>query len=192
MVPGRLLVAVVFVVALTACIPARGDKSYQNFVKAAENAPSDGYTMYWLGREFEAGGVTFEGPSVDDFGQEVELGGVLMSYTADGSQSFDLGLTVETQPAWVDAKSRGIFRIPGNAVRRDVSVAGHPAESVVFPANPGLSGIQGIQVHVNVGDTSILATVSTFVPAGGGPDPNPLKDEETLLRVLDQLRPYPD
>ena len=186
------LVTLAACVLLFACTDSgRGDQSYQNFLKAAKQAPSDGYTMYWLGRQFDAGGVTFAGPSVDDFGQEVDGGGILMSYTAQGPDRYDIRLTVETQSAWADAKSRGIFRIPGNARTRDVTIGGHMGELLVRPAPPGLQGIQGIQLHLDLGDTSLLATVSTYVPAGGGPDPNPLKNEDTFLSAMQNLRPYP-
>jgi hypothetical protein len=51
------------------------DQDFQNFVALAERAQEEGFTAYWLGRSFDAGGLTFEGPSVADFGADVTGGG---------------------------------------------------------------------------------------------------------------------
>jgi len=51
------------------------DQDFQNFVALAEGANEEGFTAYWLGRSFEAGGLTFEGPGVADFGADVTGGG---------------------------------------------------------------------------------------------------------------------
>jgi hypothetical protein len=50
------------------------DRGFRNFRERIENAQEEGFEVYWLGREFTAGGLTFRGPSVPDYGDEVDGG----------------------------------------------------------------------------------------------------------------------
>ncbi len=63
---------------------------FDNFKRVVATADKDGYTPYWLGREFTAGGFTFHGPYVSDLpGAKVEGGGVDMDYSADTPRGGD-------------------------------------------------------------------------------------------------------
>src|SRR5438477_8233438 len=75
---GTICGAVVLLGACSALGTGARDQAYKNFLTAVAKAPQDGYTPYWLGRECEAGGLTFTGPSVPDFCAYVEGDGVSM------------------------------------------------------------------------------------------------------------------
>ena len=56
--------------------PATDEHYFENFKTAIASADTDGYTPYWLGRGFTAGGLTFAGPYVGDLTVEKVQGGV--------------------------------------------------------------------------------------------------------------------
>jgi hypothetical protein len=142
-----------------------------------------------LGREFDAGSYTFSGPSVADFG-DVTNGSLTLTYNAqDANGGFGLTIVLFSRTAWAAAQSAGLGRIPRNARTENVTVAGHPATLVVIPAGAG--DAHALQLQLETGDTVIRAGIAVTVPPGGGPDPNPLSDEQTFLNVLQNLRPYP-
>lgn len=161
------------------------DQDYKNFLTAASRASSDGYTMYWLGRSFSAGGLTFEGPGVPDFGGEEAGGGVAMSYSAQGGAA-GLNIGVLSAAAW---GRRAEAPVPGSKAKT-VMVLGRPAELQSAPA--GTRPVNALTLIMSLGDTHVVAVAHAIGPVTpGGPDANPLIDEATFLSVLEQLRPYP-
>jgi hypothetical protein len=81
---------------------------------------------------------------------------------------------------------------PGAAqvTQRPVTVGGHPATLLEksIPARP----VNSVEIIITVGDTTALLVAGSGGPATpGGPDVNPLLDEQTFLNVLQNLRPYP-
>jgi hypothetical protein len=76
-------------------------------------APQDGYTPYWLGRGFVAGGLTFTGPYTADFAEEVEGGGSWGVYIAKVGKQGAVTLSVRSYSA--AAWARLPLHVPPNA-----------------------------------------------------------------------------
>lgn len=72
---------------------AANRQGFENFETAV--ASDRNYDIYWLGREFEAGGLLYKGPDVADFGDDVEGGGLGMDYVAAVG---DLKLVLYSRP----------------------------------------------------------------------------------------------
>ncbi len=188
---GSLLAVVGLVAVVIACSGESADTAptmsgsfdehfFNNFKKAVEDAKADGYTPYWLGKRFEAGGLTFEGPYVDDFFDGLSGGGVSFAYAASVAPSGLVTLDfAEYSPAASSEVSAFYARQPG----RDVTVAGLSAK--LMPAREGVR-----RLVVQAGDTMILVRTHAMGSTGGS-DRNPLFDGETLLAVMENLRPYP-
>ena len=71
---GLLLMAAIAAAAGQSC-GSEQPTQYDNFVAAAARADTEGWKPYWLGRSFTAGGLTFLGPGIGDFGEPIEGGG---------------------------------------------------------------------------------------------------------------------
>jgi hypothetical protein len=182
---GLVIAAAVFAAACT--LGTDREAGWHNFQTAVAHAPQDGYTVYWLGREFQAGGLTFTGPDVADFGTEVSGGGLEMSYnTSRGG----LNLTLYSPAAW-QTRTESV-RTPANAIRKQVVVLGTTASLFVIPGGAGTDRpVNELQLNVNLGGTWVRALAGSGGPiTPGGPDTNPLVDEQTFLNVLQNLRPY--
>ena len=174
------------------------DQDFQNFVALAERAQEEGFTAYWLGRSFDAGGLTFEGPSVADFGADVTGGGIDMSYDARivGEGTVPLNLTLYTEEAWEHAENEicesGHCQTQSRdpARRQNVRLLGRDALLLLIAG--GTRPVNSARLIIDMGDTMVLAAAGSGGPAvPGGPDLNPLIDPGELLRVMEQLRPYP-
>jgi hypothetical protein len=167
---------------------------YSNFQRAVAKAPQQGYTPYWLGRSFEAGGLTFNGPFVADFGDEVSGGGLSASYDADLTSIprgvVELSLQFESPAAWArDEPLVAHPRDPG-AQSSTVQLLGQDATLWSIPG--GTRPVNQLQVVLQFGTTTVIVRGESGGPAKpGSPDVNPLVDEATLLSVLAHLRPYP-
>ena len=165
---------------------------YENFVDLAEQADELGFTPYWLGRSFEAGGLIFEGPSVADFGADVTGGGISASYAAriQGGGTAPLNLTLYSPEAWRRVED-GVMNPRDPTTRRNVVVAGHDAEMLIISA--GTRPVNAIRLVIHQGETTILANAGSVGPAmEGGPDLNPLVEPDTLLAAMQQLRAWPE
>jgi hypothetical protein len=181
------LIASAVLVTSMSCTTAPSQDRYANFQTAVAHAPQDGYTPYWLGRSFQAGGLTFVGPITGDPGYEVDGGGISMDYAAAvlKSGAVSVRLTDYTPAAW--AKNGVGFQ---NAAGRAVEVAGLPA--TINEEAAGTRPVNDVWVIIHAGETTVLALVNAGGnPTPGGPELNPLIDEITLLNVLQHLRPYP-
>jgi len=199
------LSSVLILVTAAACgqMPGRAerdtDQYFQNFVKLAERANEEGFTAYWLGRSFEAGGLTFEGPGVADFGADVTGGGIDMSYAArvQGGGTVPLNITLYTPEAWLYAENeicesgRCQTQSRDPSTRETVRLLDRDAELLLIAG--GARPVNVAVVIVDLGDTMVVAKAhATSSTVGGGPDPNPLIDPKELLRVMEGLRPYPE
>src|SRR6266496_2942698 len=110
---GAICGVAALMMACGALAGRNSDQGYKNFVTAAAKAEQDGYTAYWLGREFQADGRTFNGPSVADFG-DVESGSMTMSYNAkDSNGGFGMTMVLFSRQAWSQAQASGLGRVPG-------------------------------------------------------------------------------
>jgi hypothetical protein len=157
-----------------------------NFKTVVATAPRDGYTPYWLGQEFEAGGQQFRGPFTSVIGHEVPGGGVSTDY--DALSGMSLTITSYSPAAWAQSSVR-TSALQQGATSAPVTSGAHDAELLRIPFHGRLLGLT---VVFHLGETVVVAATS----ADGShldatPNPNPLVDEPTLLSVLTQLRPYP-
>lgn len=169
--------------------PSR-ESVFSDFKTVVASADRDGYTPYWLGREFTAGGLVFQGPITSDLPGQVAGGGVRMEYNADlalrGSAGVvGLEVTVYSPAAWEKARSTQ----DGSATKY-VRVAGQEAKLFLIAA--GTRPVAQARLLLVFGNTTVLAIAGSGGPeAAGGPDVNPLIDETAFLAVMQNLRPYP-
>jgi len=190
-----LVLALLWVaLVLAACEPQVGPEAgYKSFLTAVAKAPDDGYSVYWLGREFQAGGLTFKGPEVGDFGDEVVGGGVGFDYEArlPDKGGVSLRVTLYSPAAWeqiTDRRSRGVQ--PRLEVEH-TEVAGRSAELKTNFYSPGVAGARILMVDMS--GTVVEATTGSYVAATpGGQQPNSLMDAQTFLGVMQNLRLYPE
>jgi hypothetical protein len=177
----------------SACFAASRDpnQDYKNFLAAADHAPKDGYTVYWLGRGFQAGGLDFEGPGVSDTeAAGFEAGGFSMSYSAASAQGGRVGLDVSvfTQQAWALSPSSQ-RRLPQNATTASVTAAAHSGTLTTVPQ--ALTGTGILTFTFSLGDGTVIVVTTGPGIGPNGVDLNPLTNEQTFLNVLQDLRPYP-
>ena len=165
-----------------------------------------GLPVYWLGREFTAGGLTFQGPYGGEFGGEVEGGGIDMDYVSwlDGTPfegtNIGLKITVYGPNAWGLASGRIMTPPPPgvpsqySVTRRTVDVMGREAELISVPSGDRpanrLRLILELDPVVVVGEAaSVLSS-----DAEGASELNILiKNPDLLVQVIgENLRPYPE
>jgi hypothetical protein len=170
-----------------------GDQFFENFKDRVEEAEAEGWDPYWLGMEFHAGDLVFRGPSVDDFGSEVDGGGVNFHYTArlpDEGGGVGLTIILYSPSAWERARATQGGSAPGTE-RTFIDFLGEEAEVLLTPA--GTRPVGQAALRVQLGDTMLVAVAgSGGSPSPGAPDLNPLVDKETFISVMQQLRPYPE
>lgn len=148
------------------------------------------FDIYWLGRSFDAAGVVFEGPFVDDFGDEVEGGRLAMDYLQTPCCS-GLKVTLYSPDAWDKIVGIRAAQPQGDFSSEIVNVNGEEAELRSYRG--GVELISSFILVVEFDGTFIEARAAALVPATpGGSQPNPLMDREVFLAVMENLRPYPD
>jgi|CXWL01.1.fsa_nt_gi hypothetical protein len=158
------------------------ERGFSNFQTAVASADADGYTPYWLGREFEAGGMTFKGSHVSDYGGEIE-GGLNTNYIDVSEDGLGILITLYGPDAW--ARNRDAIENSPNSTSRPLQIAGRDATLMQL-------GRFNKAAVVYFDDTVVVASVSGSTFLTPQPEPNPLVDEATFLAVLENLRPYPE
>ncbi|MEX2245691.1 MAG: hypothetical protein WEC75_03300 [Dehalococcoidia bacterium] len=191
----RSLLAGVATLALAACgsgeraqqPPGSGDHFYDNFQTAVASVPNRDYDIYWLGREFSAGGMLFSGPHFPDFGGDVTESSVAFHYTGT---RVSLELSFISPGYWPSVADR--FTNQPGAISERVTVAGSDGQLLLIPGagRPVNSATLIVILERSVVVASVNST--TTGGAGGVPDANPLIDVETFLAVTEELRPYPE
>jgi len=190
-----LVLALLWVaLVLGACEPqVDPEAGYKSFLTAVAKAPDDGYSVYWLGREFQAGGLTFKGPSADDSRISAFSGGggVEFGYGShiDGLGGVSLDIYLYSPNAWAGVKDS---QLPAHEARRgqDLTIAG--ARAQMFALADGTRPVNQRRLYVMLKGTMVVVIAASGGPATpGGPDVNPLIDEQTFLSVVRNLRPYP-
>ena len=165
-------------------------EGYDQFVTRVASAQRDGYTAYWLGRSFPAANVTFTGPTAgSSSASDVRGGGLDMTYAAEvvKNGSVELQLVEYSPTAW-DLVKRELTLVPADARHRLLTVHGQSTE--LWTLDPGSRPT--LRLVLVFGDTHVFIAASaggSLEP--GGPDLNPLVDEQTFLDVVQNLRPYP-
>ncbi len=187
------------VVLIAACGPLDGElteeaanrQGFDNFQTAV--ASERNYDIYWLGDEFEAGGLTFRGPVVAEFGNEIEAGGLVVEYAAAVGAvcCVDLQIRLYGDRAWAIEEERRAVIPKSNLESRNVVVAGTPG---VLTTHSGSSlPVNAQRLVLQIGRTHIEASASAAHPlTPTDPQPNPLIDEAAFLAVMEHLRPYPE
>lgn len=161
------------------------------FLRDVAAVQAMGLPVYWPGTEFTVDGHVFRGPYVAEFGDEVEAGGVRMSYVLEGGNT-PVYLTTYSRAAWEMVKDRLTNpRTPGTD-RRTVSVLGRDAE--MFSAPGGTRPLNALWLILDLGDVVAVAdTNSGGRISPGGPDYNPfINNPDLLVQVMQDLRPYPE
>jgi hypothetical protein len=167
------------------------DRGFRNFRERIKDAEDEGFDVYWLGREFTAGGLTFRGPSVPDEGDEVAGGGVEFSYDTQLPTGGGTGISVYafSPAAWALREQQQGTLDPHVTTR--VMVHGH--EATMVATTTATRPVNQRRLIVHFGETTVqVIAASGGAAVEGGPDVNPLIDEATFLAVIEQLRPYPE
>ena len=178
------------------------ERFYGYFLRDAKAMEDVGLPVYWLGREVNAGGRTFQGPYGLEFGGEVEGGGIFVRYiswfegTPGEGASTSLDMTVYSPGAWELVES-GILNprlLPseGEATRRTVTVSGREAKLISVPqyARP----VGELRLILDLDDVVVVAVAPSGGQRPGGGDYNPfINNPDLLVQIIDEnLRPYPE
>jgi hypothetical protein len=198
------LVTAIF--AVSCLSPPRDDNAdqrfYGYFLRDVQAMQDMKLPVYWLGRDFTAGGLTFYGPYGVEFGGEVEGGGIFMTYvlwlegTPFEGANTGLDITVYSPSAWEGVKDRITNPHPlpgqGKVNRSTVDVQGHSAQLISFVG--GIRPVERLTLILQRQQVIVVAVAASVGPATpGGPDYNPfVNNPDLLVQVLnDNLRQYP-
>jgi hypothetical protein len=201
----------VFIMALAAMITtisclnlgeSEDERFYGFFLRDMKTMEEMGLPVYWLGREFTAGGLTFHGPYAPEFGGEVEGGGTFFHYKSlleatqrEGTQT-DLEITVYSPAAWQLVKDRILnprtLSTEGEVTRRTVTVKGRQAEVLSVPQVTRPVGY--LCLVLDLDEVVVVATARALGPVSpGGPDYSIfINNPDLLVQVMQDLRPYPE
>ncbi len=181
-----------------------GERFYGYFLRDTKAMEDMGLPVYWLGREFNAGALTFQGPYGAEFGGEVEGGGVFMGYISwlDGTpfegSNISLDITVYSPDAWELAKSRilnpQLLSNEGEVTRQTVTVKGREAELISVPQFTRPVGWLRLVVEFDrVVVVAEAASVLSSDVRGGTSELNIfIKNPDLFVQVMQDLRPYPE
>jgi len=179
---------------------------YQDFVRDAQTMQNMGLPVYWLGREFTAGDLTFRGPYGGDFGGEVQGGGMKMEYAASleptpssYGATLPFEITIYSQAAWALVSGRILNPETPGTTHRSVTILGKQAE--MFSAPGGTRPLNALWLVLDLGDVTVVVGANAGGPVTpvtgplqtpGGPAWSPfINDPNLLVQVLQNLRPYP-
>jgi hypothetical protein len=193
-----LLMALAAAITTISCLnlgESDDERFYGFFQRDAKIMEGMGLPVYWLGREFTAGGVTYRGPYAPEFGGEVERGGLFMGYKPSGGTTFEI--TVYSPAAWESAKDRILnprtLTTEGEVMRRTVTVKGRQAELLSVPQ--GTRPVGYLRLVLDLDQVVVAATARAFgAVSPGGPDRTVfINNPDLLVQVIDEnLRPYPE
>lgn len=180
------------------------DRASYGYFQTAVAAPGRNYDGYWLGRSFEAGGLTFEGPYSDapagsgGIGADIGLNdadGLGVNYlakTAAGAEGpSDISMTLYSRQGWDDLQD---LRRRGAQPRlevKQVDIHGWPAE---LKTNFYRPGDIAARILVVVRERTVIEVTTGAMRSStpGAAQLNPLIDEATFLAAMQNLRPYPE
>jgi hypothetical protein len=150
--------------------------------------------VYWLGREFTAGGVTYRGPYAPEFGGDVEDGRLWMGY--EPTSGTTLEIAVYSPAAWQLARDRILnpqtLSTEGKVTRRTVTVKGRQAQMLAVPQVTRPVGY--LRLVLDLDQVVVTTTASALGPVSpGGPDRTVfINNPDLLVQVMQDLRPYPE
>jgi hypothetical protein len=211
--PLKLLVSIAALAAVVTAISCislgesdeSADKRFYGYFVRDQKAMEDmGLPVYWLGREFTAGGLTFRGPHAPEFGGEVEDGRLFMGYSASLDAPFEgtnigLEITVYSPDAWQLAKDRilnpRVLSTEGEVTRRTVTVSGRQAEFISIPGTPPSRPVARLRLVVDLDPVVVVAEAASNLSSRGGGTSELsvfIKSPDLFVQVMQDLRPYPE
>jgi hypothetical protein len=190
---GLLVVAI----ALFAGCDDKSEDGYDYFLRDVAAMQELGLPVYWLGREFNAGGLTFQGPYGVGFGREVEGGGIFMQYIswlsgARGGSITSLEVTVYSRSAWDLVKDAVGTDAPG-VTHKVVRVGDRDGEVIL--QGDAARPLNALSLVLDLENVVVVARAhSVLAPAarGGGELTPFINDPDLLVQVMQDLRPYPE
>jgi hypothetical protein len=162
------------------------EQAYGYFLRDVATVEAMGLQVYWLGRGFAVGYLTFYGPYGAEFGGHVQ-GAAIATYLAPlNGGNAEFRLTTYSRDAWELAKERTLNpKLPG-VTHRQISMRDREAELVSVPL--GTRPVNTLSLVLDLGDVVVVG-----VAGAGAPDepPNPLINPDNLTALMEELRPYP-
>jgi hypothetical protein len=193
---GAALFGLVIAASLGAGCGDKSEDGYDYFLRDVAAMEEMGLPVYWLGREFRAGGLTFQGPYGVGFGGEVEGGGIFMQYISwlDGSPGEGSHVTLE-----VTVYGRSAWDLVENGVGTDVPGVTHKAVRVgdrdgdVILQGDAARPLNVLSLVLDLEDVVVVARArSVLAPAAqGGRELNTfINNPDLLVQVMQDLRLY--
>ena len=127
------------------------ERGHSRFLAAINAVNNRKFKLYWLGREFTDGVLTYDGPSfagvADNDADVLELDYTSRLPTGGGS---GFSFTLYSRDGWEQAKNILLRTLPGTTTT-DVKVDGHPAQLVKLPTFD--APINVLILVIDLGDT---------------------------------------
>jgi hypothetical protein len=179
------------------------ERFYGYFLRDAKVMQDMGLPVYWLGRGFSVGALTFQGPYGVEFGGEVEGGGTFTRYVSwlDGTpgegRNTRLDMTVYSPDAWELAKSAmlnpQLLPGEGEVTQRTVTVKGRQAELISIPNLTIRRPVDRLRLVVELDPVVVVAQATSVLSADGDSELNIfIRNPDLLVQVMQDLRPYPE
>jgi hypothetical protein len=179
---------------VSACQPlgiGRNDYDPEEFRHAIANAQEDGMAVYWLGREFSAGGVTFDG--IESHRKESDGSPVgalpLHYYPTRGGEAGHLDVITFTKAEWEEVSARVYSPASVTVKRSPVVISGRDAELIFGQLDART--VNSMDVVIPFDDFVVLASTRRYYGSGNN-QVNPVFDKDVFLQTLEELRPYPE
>ncbi|MEX1254225.1 MAG: hypothetical protein WEE64_07780 [Dehalococcoidia bacterium] len=159
-----------------------------------DDAQNAGVSVYWLGPEFDAGGLHFAVYPEADFTDDTDSRhpGLSLDYfarTAEGSVRSGLEMYSKAGNGPQIMLERALA-VDG-ALADEVQVGGWPAQLVTLPSPS--RPVNKLYLFVDVGDTVAIVQAASGETGVPGADPNPLIDKDLLIQVVaESLQPIPE
>ncbi len=180
----------------------RADERFYGYFLRDEKAMEDmGLPVYWLGRGFTAGGLTFQGPYGAEFGGEVEGGGIFLHYTSwlDGTpfegSNIWLDITVYGPAAWEPVKDRilnpRVLSTEGEVKQRTANVGGRQAQLIAIPGLPSRP-VARLRLVIELEPVVVVGEAVSNLSADGTELSIFIKNPDLFVQVMQGLRPYPE
>jgi hypothetical protein len=188
------------VALLVACGPTRAERVEElsdpfknpDFLTPVAEAQDAEVTLYWMGKEFQAGGLRFElspvAYPIDEIGP-----GLGLDYAGDVGEGFvltrlDMLAEAGGGPQEMGRRASAV----GAGAPQPVQVAAWQGQLYVLPGGTSRPTNQ-LWLFVDLGQTTAIAQAFSGSTGVGGTDVNTLIDKDLLIQVVaDNLRPYPE
>ena len=164
--------------------------SNPKFLTPVAEAEEAGVKLYWLGRQFKAGSLSFGVSSATEFIVLRDGPGLEISYIADvegGHVGFDVESYSGRQGGAAVIRERALS-VRGTTSQR-VRIGNWSGELFSIPS--GTRPVNNLWLFVDLGDTIVVGQAGSGGPGIPGEDANPLIEADLLIDLMAQIRPYP-